>query len=723
MKLQVRNIFLTKKTLRRLNMKKHFLFILSVMLFGGATLMAQELTLKTYGVSPRDVERDTVEQYFDVRYNSLENVGVETKVFLKGEFVDSMLTAPTWTFLEKPSGSTAAFGATKDMDLATQIITFKPDLVGGYIIEFSDGTAADTLRINAALYLGVTNGNPNCKVCHNTAEWDFKYDEWLETNHAHALEKGLNGEKGPFFSNNCVSCHTTGYDLLANNDGFDDWPFVFPDTLMPGMYDSLLTVYPDAMARANIQCEQCHGPGSEHFGNRFNIAKVMNVENCNYCHNAGTHHVYGEQWIHSGEDASDFDGRGFEGGHGRGTFIARGNSAGCAPCHSGAGHVEWEREGRPVNEFGLPASITDVPETTKHTCATCHDPHDATNEHQLRFEDTQLGDGTPITMELYGAGANCMQCHRARRNAPTYSADVGNASSHYGPHHGPQADLLLAANTPLFEDENGDPIEFLSSPHAVAVLPGHDQGDACVNCHMAGEDKVDENGEVILVGGHSWNMNDAEGNDFVEACAPCHGNVGSSFTEKKYYLNGYADHDGDGTAEGVQLEVKGLMEQLALLLPPVGVDEVSVLPSDTTLTPSIMKSAYAYVWVEEDRSFGIHNPAFTVDLLKTAIVEVGGVINVTETVENLPTEYSLAQNYPNPFNPSTTIEYSLPEQTDVTIKIYDVLGNELEVLFSGNSTAGTHSLNWNASNYASGIYFYKMNAGSFNQVKKMLLVK
>jgi hypothetical protein len=691
-------------------MKKLFLFIVSVIIFCATTLFAQELTLKTYGVSPRDVERDTVEQYFDRPYNSLQNVGVETKVFLNGQFVDSMLTAPTWTFLERPAGSTAAFGTTKDIDSSSQLITFIPDLVGGYIIEFSDGAAADTIRINAALFLGVTNGNPDCKDCHNTPQWDFKYDKWIETGHAHALEKGLDGEKGSYFNNGCVPCHSTGYDLLANNDGFDDFSFVFPDTLMPGMYDSLLTVYPDAMARANIQCEQCHGPGSEHFGNRFNIAKVMNVENCNYCHNAGTHHVYGEQWLYSGHDATEFDGRGFHGGHGVGAFIGRGTRSSCAPCHSGAGHVQWIKEERPVNEYGLPASIDNVPETTKHTCATCHDPHDATLTHQLRFADTQLGDGTPITMDEYGTGANCMQCHRSRRNAVDYTSDIDNASSHYGPHHGPQADLLIGANAPDYG------IEFQSSPHKVAAE------NTCNDCHMAGE-HLDPNGDVNLVGGHSWNMNDVEGNDHVEACAPCHGNIGDSFKDKKYYINGNADLDGNGTAEGLQLEVHGLMEQLALLLPPVGENEVVIEGDSTNLTLEIMRAGYVYIWIEEDRSFGIHNPRFTYELLVAAIEEMGGVVNVPDAEGNLPTEYSLAQNYPNPFNPSTTIEYSLPEQADISIKIYDVLGNELEVLFSGNKSPGTHSLNWNASNYASGIYFYSMNAGSFNQVKKMLLVK
>ena len=104
-------------------------------------------------------------------------------------------------------------------------------------------------------------------------------------------------------------------------------------------------------------------------------------------------------------------------------------------------------------------------------------------------------------------------------------------------------------------------------------------------------------------------------------------------------------------------------------------------------------------------------------------LEIGSPTSIDENTSTIPTVYNLAQNYPNPFNPSTTIEYSLPEKADVIIKIYDALGKELEVLYSGKKSAGTYRLNWNASHYASGIYFYKMNAGKFNQVKKMLLLK
>lgn len=104
-------------------------------------------------------------------------------------------------------------------------------------------------------------------------------------------------------------------------------------------------------------------------------------------------------------------------------------------------------------------------------------------------------------------------------------------------------------------------------------------------------------------------------------------------------------------------------------------------------------------------------------------LEFGPIVGVDDQINEVPLVYSLNQCYPNPFNPSTTIEYSLPEQSNVKIIIYDALGNQLEVLFSGESSPGTHFLRWNASNYASGIYFYRMQADNFMQVRKMLLMK
>ena len=88
-----------------------------------------------------------------------------------------------------------------------------------------------------------------------------------------------------------------------------------------------------------------------------------------------------------------------------------------------------------------------------------------------------------------------------------------------------------------------------------------------------------------------------------------------------------------------------------------------------------------------------------------------------------PHEYSLGQNYPNPFNPSTSIEYNVPVTGNVTLKVYDILGKEVASLVDKQQDAGSYIVNWNASSLSSGVYFYKLTAGSFTQTKKMMLSK
>jgi hypothetical protein len=93
--------------------------------------------------------------------------------------------------------------------------------------------------------------------------------------------------------------------------------------------------------------------------------------------------------------------------------------------------------------------------------------------------------------------------------------------------------------------------------------------------------------------------------------------------------------------------------------------------------------------------------------------------NSTDELNN----FSLDENYPNPFNPSTTIRFSLPENGVTTLKVYDISGSEVSSLVDGNLEAGEHEVNFNASNLASGTYFYRLTSGSFTDVKKMMLVK
>jgi hypothetical protein len=120
----------------------------------------------------------------------------------------------------------------------------------------------------------------------------------------------------------------------------------------------------------------------------------------------------------------------------------------------------------------------------------------------------------------------------------------------------------------------------------------------------------------------------------------------------------------------------------------------------------ITNSANGFVFDESDA-------VFTIDVPST----------VEEILNGIPTEFELSQNYPNPFNPTTSIEYSVPEESHVSIKIYDLTGSEVARLVDGSKKAGRYRITLNAENLASGIYFYHMQAGAYVSVKKMSILK
>jgi hypothetical protein len=91
--------------------------------------------------------------------------------------------------------------------------------------------------------------------------------------------------------------------------------------------------------------------------------------------------------------------------------------------------------------------------------------------------------------------------------------------------------------------------------------------------------------------------------------------------------------------------------------------------------------------------------------------------------DNLASEFALLGNYPNPFNNQAIIKYALPEPTDVTIEIYDLLGRRVRILVDGKKQAGYHQVSWNSEGHSSGVYFYSIQAGDFSKTDKMLLLK
>ena len=99
------------------------------------------------------------------------------------------------------------------------------------------------------------------------------------------------------------------------------------------------------------------------------------------------------------------------------------------------------------------------------------------------------------------------------------------------------------------------------------------------------------------------------------------------------------------------------------------------------------------------------------------------ITGIVTNSNEIPSEFRLSQNYPNPFNPSTIIRFSIPEESFVTIKVFNTLGEEITTVINENIIAGNYEVEFDASKLPSGIYFYKLQAGSFVETKKMMLMK
>jgi hypothetical protein len=204
-----------------------------------------------------------------------------------------------------------------------------------------------------------------------------------------------------------------------------------------------------------------------------------------------------------------------------------------------------------------------------------------------------------------GEGALCMQCHQARQNAATYASTTAG-STYFGPHEGPQADMLEGANGYTY----GEVIP--SSAHAY-VAP-----DTCVGCHM--QATTVGTPAFLNAGGHTFKMGFTPAGSttpiqMIAACQNCHGSDITTFNFPLF------DYNGDGKIDGVQTEVQGLLDQLSSMLPPVGKPKTS-LNIDATWTQPQLEAAYNWLFVTNDGSKGIHNTAYAVGLIKASIEDL-----------------------------------------------------------------------------------------------------
>jgi hypothetical protein len=148
-----------------------------------------------------------------------------------------------------------------------------------------------------------------------------------------------------------------------------------------------------------------------------------------------------------------------------------------------------------------------------------------------------------------------------------------------------------------------------------------------------------------------------------------------------------------------------------------------------------MDEAYSPLWmvnVYDNADFAMVSDlasAMAANILATGVANVNCPIVMAEGPSSaedetlVPVEYGLSQNYPNPFNPSTEIKFIVAENQNVTIKVFNLVGEQVAELVNKSYQPGEYSVTWNPENQASGVYYYTMQAGDFAQTKKMLFLK
>ncbi len=788
---------------------KHLLRILGVLILVASFTHAQEARIVIEPVTPHQLESLGLDVLTNSVSAGLKIVPKGTYIYLSAEDIDeyAAITNATFTLPVKPSGSTAAITPFNDW------VYFMADMVGEYQINLSittaSGTDDTTMSVYGAEFVGVGNFAgvaatfPQCMTCHggNPTFTDI-YARWEVSGHANIFNQQLS--TSTHYSTSCMKCHTTGYDhnVAAANNGFDDvaaslgWTFAPPTS--PAKWDSLVNFYPGLANFATIGCEMCHGAGNQHTqgGVAEKIQVTLDVGSCAQCHDEPWRHNRYAQYENSLHAEALWSGSFAQGASSQNNSLSN-----CIRCHDGVGFVNFTK-GLTTNTTGMRKA-----NQTHITCATCHDPHGNDNEYALR--DTPVGSDTLGNGFAYtafgGKGQTCMNCHKGRRDMESYTAG-GVTSSHWGPHHSTQTDVLLGMNVAEFGGG-----AYLSSSHKYAV------GDACVDCHMyATVDTGNVNRDKV--GQHSFKLYNPDTDYYhTPACESCHGPK-TSWDD----FQATADYDGDGTIESIPQEIAGLETLLRIALPPTGVDDVDWQQIQALNVLSITQAYWNYMVIAYDGSKGMHNAKFAIDVLTRTIEAIGGVIPVelmsfsaeisgkyvdlkwetaTETnnygfeierkvgdswfvagfvdgagnstspkvysfrddlstrvksgtityrikqidfdgktnyskeveVEYTggPSVYALSQNYPNPFNPTTTIEYSLPFDSNVKLTVFNITGEVVTELVNTVQSTGYHKaqFNMNSGNLASGIYFYNLEATSvdgtqsFTKTMKMLLLK
>jgi len=564
--------------------------------------------------------------------SGLNTVAVGQSVYLDAlvntNLPDVDITNVSWTLTAQPIGSTVALGnsplganvptynpADRSRSKVASRSMLRPDLAGQYevsvtIATVGSGSTNFTQKITAGMFVGAST----CALCHGGNSFLNLPDmatTWNGTLHAHAFSDAIDGKSTDHFTQNCIKCHAVGFDSDTNavNGGFDDIAkqtgWVFPTVLTNGNYAAM----PDALKNvSNIQCENCHGPGSEHaasFGNT-NVLNWPRVSvtyasgNCAQCHDSLSHHPKTAEWNNSR--------------HAVATRTPSGPTrSNCVRCHTAGGFAQFVEHSGDTNRYTTNTVYEAI------TCAACHDPHDASNPHQLRAaNEYTLPEGTTVTN--VGLGALCMTCHHSRngevtQNITNYVAGKPTwaGGSSFGVHDSTAGDMIEGVNGYSYG-------KFIPSGSHSYVIK-----DVCVGCHMQEVPSTDP--AFTKVGGHTFGMSYLSGTNTVdrtEVCQQCHGPIEEFNMVRK-------DYNDDGVIEGIQTEVQRLLDEVNRLLPNnvyradgnyVADGLVNSVTTRTNWPIRFLQAAWNWQFVNVEGSHGIHNAPYAIGLLKASIADL-----------------------------------------------------------------------------------------------------
>jgi hypothetical protein len=630
----------------------------------------------------------------------LQNVGKGEHVYLRA--VDRQgndITNYSWELISKPDGSTAEIVSVTD-----GLYYFEADAVGKYTVGLSittsAGTANTTREFSGNTYIGVGGVGGigiefgTCGQCHTHLTPDIM-DAWRESRHATLFQRGIDGEYPGNFAASRQRTSTTGpVDRDLGSGSFfslkAETGWEFPASPAPGNFQQLVDDHPQLAQVATIGCESCHGAASLHGDFDFSegtMSVSFTSESCQSCHDAPYLPTF-HQFRRSGHSAPVWSGS-FQ------NRAASNDLQFCARCHDGKSYAYFVKG----KEFDTNAEVFNPTTHVGVTCETCHDPHAGGMRKAPASSDTLAGGFNYADIQL-GAGATCTDCHKFRGDGYA-SVMNSNVTIRWGPHYAGATDVLLGKGGYEFD-----------TPMPTSMAH-RSQENSCASCHMAGS-----TAQGLELGGHSFSMSNGE-NDLIEACVSCHPGS-SSFAD----IPG-ADYNMTGRVQPFMEEVQGLLDMLAEALPPLGEPTINWAAIDNENIDQ--KGAYwNYLYVRNDKSLGIHNPKYVVTLLQRSIHRLTGV--EFEHTPDVPRDFTLYQNYPNPFNPTTQIQFSIPEPTDVSLEIYDITGRLVTTLINESLATGTYNVTWDARNrsgqiVSSGIYLYRIQAGSFVQTNRMVFIK